>query len=754
MRWLIIFLLLFSGTFAQSAKVRFFMGNVSFKTSVTATAWQTIQLNQNLPLGSIVRTGKQSICEIEFSDGSVTKVLENSLLEIKKMPDTDNSEGELLTNLGKFFFYFKKRFLGKVKIRSSVAVGAIRGTQFYWIDQPMVTIIWVKKGSVELGDPTFKNTVIINEGFKSMISSSGLPSEPQPLTQQEQAELEMVSEGIPEEQAPAPKPAPQEQPQPELPKTKEIPRPEKQTTTPPSLPEPSRKPTPTIQPKPTPAPQPEPKTQAGVEQGKAAPSSKSSSPKRLHTGVALGAVTIDGQIYNQIGLRPEITLGKLGIALDLSLYLDQNGNIRKENWDSFKDIIEKIYYVRWAHRGDPFYLKVGAIDNYRLGYGILMNHYSNTVEYPSVIRTGMEIGFKGDRFGFDGLVNNFSEVLNGGGLFAGRLSYKPWGALQLGLSTVYDYNQYKGLKDRDGDGVPDLLDDFPDNKNEALDSDGDGIPDSQDFDRDGDGFTDNLDLLIKVFGEQKAHQLYNEQDQVRLKPEPFNINKAPDKSQIALALDASYPLLNFKYLQLVTYAQYGKYPYNGAWGVTLPGFLAKIAFVHAFAEYRLFSKGFLPEYFNTTYELERATFRTDTSGNLNPYPKRKYLNEAVTERLRGYVVGADFNLWNFMIFGAEYQNMTRAAVHFRTVRANLDLNTSFIPKIKHAGAYYYQNNAVELFKKTEGTILGYRIEYEISPGASLVLDFRQTYRDVNGDGKISGSNETIKTTFIQTVMRF
>ena len=126
----------------------------------------------------------------------------------------------------------------------------------------------------------------------------------------------------------------------------------------------------------------------------------------------------------------------------------------------------------------------------------------------------------------------------------------------------------------------------------------------------------------------------------------------------------------------------------------------------------------------------------------------------MSERLRGYVIGADFNLWNFVIFGAEYQNMSRASVHFRTLRANLDLNTSFIPKINRAGAYYYQNNAVDLFKKSEGTILGYRIEYEISPSASLLLDFRQTYRDVNGDGKISGSNETVKTTQIQTVMRF
>ncbi|MHB2148788.1 FecR domain-containing protein [Calditrichota bacterium LG25] len=727
MRWIFISLILFSALFSQTAKVRFLMGDVTYKPNSFAATWQALKLDASLQTGAIVKTGSESLCEIEFSDGSVSKVLANSLLEIRKMPSPESDDGELITNLGKFFFYFKKRFLGKVKIRSSVGVAAIRGTQFYLIDQPAKTSVWVREGAVELSDPTFQNSVMIKAGFKSEIASTGIPSAPAPLTQQELAELEMVSEGLPQ-------PAPEQS------------APEEKME--------ERKPAPDEQPEPRPAPQPQEPQPQVKPQTPAAPEQKARKGG-LRTGVSLGAVTIDGQIYNQIGVRPEFSIGKVGVALDLTLYLDQNGNIRKENWDSFKDIVEKIYYVRWAQRGDPFYLKIGAIDNYRLGFGLLMNRYSNTVEYPGVIRTGMEIGMKRGPYGFDGMVNNFSEVLSGGGLFAGRFSYRPFGALEIGLSLVYDRNQYKGLKDRDGDGIPDLLDDFPDNKNEAIDSDGDGIPDSRDFDRDGDGFTDNLDLLIETFGPQGA-DLYNEQDSVILKPEPFDVDQAKDKSQIAIALDASYPILTFKYLQLTTYAQYAKYPYNGAWGITFPGFWAKFAFINAYAEYRVFGKGFLPEYFNTTYELERATYKTanDTTDIIIPYTKRQYLNDFATERLRGFVIGADFDLWNMMIFGAEYQNMSRANVHFRTLRANLDLNTSFIPRINRAGAYYYQNNAIDLFKKTEGTILGYRLEYEISPSASLLIDFRQTYRDVNGDGKISGSNETVKTTIIQTVMRF
>ena len=242
-----------------------------------------------------------------------------------------------------------------------------------------------------------------------------------------------------------------------------------------------------------------------------------------------------------------------------------------------------------------------------------------------------------------------------------------------------------------------------------------------------------------------------------LKPEPFNIEKAKNKDQVAFAVDISYPLINYNYLRLVAYSQYAKFPHNGSWGVTAPGLLAKFAFINAFAEYRVFSAGFVPEYFNTTYELERAVFKqvatVDGREIIEPVTKRELMSR-ITERLKGYVIGADFDLFHFVVFGAEYQNMTRGTLKLRTLRSTLDLNTSFIPKINRAGAYYFQNNAAKVFKKTEGTILGYRLEYEISGNAALLLDFRQTYRDLNGDGKISGSNETVKTTSIQTVIRF
>ena len=208
-----------------------------------------------------------------------------------------------------------------------------------------------------------------------------------------------------------------------------------------------------------------------------------------------------------------------------------------------------------------------------------------------------------------------------------------------------------------------------------------------------------------------------------------------------------------EYLKLILYGQAAKFGNKGGWGIAAPGFLAKLAFIDFYGEYRIFDKKFLPEYFNSTYELERAVFRQDTTGNLTAITKRELL-ESIDEKLQGFVIGADFNISDLVIFRAEYQNMRKAEFKFNTLRTYLDLNTQFIPNVESAGVYYTQQNVKKIFSKQEGTVLGARLQYSIAEGSSLVFDYRQAYRDLNGDGKISGSDEFVTSTNIQTVFTF
>lgn len=724
LKCIIILILFVTSLSAKDIKVKFLMGEVRYRSSAQVMSWQGVQMSTHLQEKNIVRTSSKSLCELELPDGSITKILENSMLELRNTANPETHGIELFASLGKFYFKVKKAISSSFTVTSPVAVAAIRGTEFLTIHQGGETKILVRSGEVELSDPDKRNSVQIRAGHKASIQSGQMPTDPEPLTNDEKRAIEIVAKNTGSGES-----------------TDE------------DMQEPSGR-------EEHGAIQSSPNTGAsGDMEEKTKISDDSGGETGFRMGAVIGAATIDDEIYSVIGLRPEFSIGKLGIALDLSFYMDKDGNIRKDNWDSARDIFEKLYYVRWGHQGDPFYVKVGAIDNYRLGFGLLMNHYYNTIEYPNVIRTGMELGLQGNKLGFQGMLNNFSELTDGGGLMAGRISFKLIGNLELGGSVVFDRNQYKGLKDRDKDGIPDYLDDFPDDKHYSIDTDNDGTPDPLDIDRDGFGLPDNLDALLAA-GYDTTDLIDKEYladpelfERTKLKQQPFNINEAEEKSQIAFAGDISYPLLNFDYLKLITYGQYAKFPHSGGWGITAPGFLAKFAFINLYAEYRVFSAKFLPEYFNTTYELERAVFVKDSLDNLVPYTKRRTLSR-ITENLKGYMAGADFNIFDYIIFGAEYQNMKRGNFEIKTFRSTIDLNTEFIPKISKAGAYYYQNNAEELFKKTEGTILGYRLGYEIANGAILLFDYKQVYRDLDGNGKIKGKDETINITSIQTVISF
>lgn len=704
--YITVFFMIVSGLLAQNAQVKFVLGDAQTRSSKLQNDWSPLSLDQQLEEKDFVKTGTDSRAEILLPDQTVVKVMENSMMQLNFIPEPEKPETELFSWSGKFFFMVKKLINTKFEVKSPASVVAIRGTEFYLQNGESKSELWVRSGSVDFSDVNGTQMETVVGGQKSIIERGGAPSTPIDLTPEEKELMDSF--------VTTPQTEPEQQVQQETEMTEDTP------------------------------PPPPPTTQTEeTEPEKEEPSEGTN----FGMGVAVGAVTIDNVLYNQIGLRPEFSFGKLGIALDLTLYIDQDGNIRKDNWDSADDIIEKIYYVRWGRKGDPFYAKVGAIDNYRLGYGILMNHYANTIQYPTIIRTGLETGFQGDKFGLDVMVNDFKEIGKPeGGLFAGRLTYKLIGNLEIGASVVFDRNQYAALGDKDGDGVPDDLDAFPNDKKNSKDTDGDGVPDSVDPDVDGDGYTDNT---------QDPRAQNNDFDGVIEAPDPFNIKTAEDKTQFAFAVDLGYPLLSMKYLNLFLYAQAAQFGHDGGWGIAAPGFLAKIAFIDFYGEYRIFGENFLPEYFSTTYELERSVYRIDpTTCALVPYTKRQLLENEITENLQGYLIGADFNLFDVLIFRAQYQNMSKTDIELNTLRGNLDLNTTFIPKIKSAGAYYYQQNVKEFFEKEEGTIMGYQVQYEISSGAYMLFDYRQTFRDLNGDGKIAGKGETLNTTNITTAFTF
>ncbi|UCH09636.1 MAG: FecR domain-containing protein [Fidelibacterota bacterium] len=488
-------------------------------------------------------------------------------------------------------------------------------------------------------------------------------------------------------------------------------------------------------------------------------------------GLGLGSVTIDGVVYYQLALRPEFTIGKFGIGLDLVGYMDAQGNFRNEEWDEPSDYLDKLLYLRYGTDQDPFFFKIGAMPQVQYGFGALMSNYSNMTEFPQVRRVGFELG---GRITSNMRLKGFTaDLKEGGGLVGLRGTYRVSDSFPLtfGINVVTDLNQYGGLKDKDGDGVPDLLDDFPDDKHFDTDSDGDGLADSDslEFDIDGDGWTDNSPYPDRP---------NNDIDGIDRKPEPFN-KETESRSILGISADISYPIFSSNAFSLVAYTEAGMLNYGdtlktmageellaetSGFGLVGPGLRAQILkFLNLSLEYRYTTPLFQPGFFNSTYDLERAQF---IASGATAAPDSVVTKDQVSitnpYALSGYYGSATANLFNIVNFTAGYQQLipTEAdtlAEESNSFIANLSVNTDLVPKISEAVAYYIRNNdpnPFEFKKPSANTTWGYRFGYELGPGVSLVYSFQESYRDLNGNGSIDSKDEKVRLLSVETAFSF
>jgi hypothetical protein len=133
------------------------------------------------------------------------------------------------------------------------------------------------------------------------------------------------------------------------------------------------------------------------------------------------------KMYQRISFQPEFKIGKIGIGLDLFLLIDENNKIRKEDWDELSDIIEKIIYIRYGEKRDPFYIKLGGLDGVTLGHGMIMNNYSNLINYPTVRKKGVELGVRRKLYGLEAMVDDLRRA----NIYGTRVYLMPLGGNNL-----------------------------------------------------------------------------------------------------------------------------------------------------------------------------------------------------------------------------------------------------------------------------------------------------------------------------------
>ncbi len=502
-----------------------------------------------------------------------------------------------------------------------------------------------------------------------------------------------------------------------------------------------------------------------------------------------GLATIDDKVWGQFALRPAIKIWKLKLGLDIFMYIDQNGKIHQEEWDfssseAIKNtILDKIYFIQYGTRYEPVYIRMGALERTTLGYGILVNRYSNTFNYPQQKKIGLDVKLQSKNVSLQAFVNNFKENAS---IIGGRVSSIILAGLHLGISAVTDQNQYLGLQDRDYDGRPDIVDSFRDDDNYWLDSDDDGLADGDpnEFDRDGDGKPDvyNLDIIHDYWDSlpegtfnQAFYDSIPDQD-IQLKPEPLNILDNP-KPISAVAIDLSIPIIQNKATSLSIYSQVAKMigetidPETGetvelGYGFAPVGIFNHIGFFSWQLEYRIIPDGnFEFEYWDRAYEHTRATVTSVENGISSIMVKSKsdYLGEFGT--MRGISGRINFDINEYLLIGATYQNMYGQKWNrddgefeyqtFASFLASAEL-TQPMGRIESISAFYQQRNVPNPFKfePTENTIMGFSIGVKIGKGMIINYSFKRSFLDKNGNGDVLDKDEAINVTLIEISFGF
>lgn len=174
-----------------------------------------------------------------------------------------------------------------------------------------------------------------------------------------------------------------------------------------------------------------------------------------------GLTWIDGKPHYTLHFQPEVAFSNFGVGLDLNLEFDSEGNLRTENFNEFSDYASVIRYIRYGHKNDPVYVRVGALDYATLGHGSILYAYNNSISYDTR-KIGLAFDVDFSNFGFETVWGNFGQA----GVAGIRGYLRPLqlteardlpiiGNLEVGATFAADFDEYAGVTsgsiDQEGD---------------------------------------------------------------------------------------------------------------------------------------------------------------------------------------------------------------------------------------------------------------------------------------------------------------
>lgn len=458
--------------------------------------------------------------------------------------------------------------------------------------------------------------------------------------------------------------------------------------------------------------------------------------------IGAGVVTIDNEQWTRLAVGVDVPIWKFGIFFDLELFIDNEGRFSNKGWN-FKDepleaITRKIRYIRFGYENDPLFIKLGGLSSVTLGYGLVMDRFTNMLHYPDQKLLGLQF-YLNDLspigISLQTVLADFKDFKDDGGVVGARLSVKPLkpanipilSGITVGGGYVTDINQYAPARKWDVQvpksvGLYNYLRSLNVPEQEAIDTvRNTGL---------GDPNEDNLKYKTELAAQKNEDR--------------FGL----------ISGDIGIPIVSTKIFGLDIYGQAAiRDDDKQGWGIGAPGVAVKAGPIWANLEYRRSKGRFEFNHFNTYYLDERLT------RNPEVYTKEDLLE---SNTLNGIFGKLGANIAGVIILDGTYQYLISEEKEgedrykdqrFEAVLSLGEVLTQKIPKLERAEFYYDKTNIGnrddKFFDKTEFMYYGYRVGFEIASGATLIWDSRYGFkRDSEGNLK---SNNFIS---VQTAINF
>lgn len=149
-------------------------------------------------------------------------------------------------------------------------------------------------------------------------------------------------------------------------------------------------------------------------------------------------------VKSGFALMPSIHLPVLNAALQFTINQNSSSEINA-GFSSAAGIMDKIQYFQLGDISDSTFISLGKIEDYSLGYGLIVDHFSNQDPNRIFNSAGINIQLsKADALNFKAFLGNLTNPFYGGTY----ISYSP-SPHTIGVGYYFDFNLYNVNSDPD-----------------------------------------------------------------------------------------------------------------------------------------------------------------------------------------------------------------------------------------------------------------------------------------------------------------